>query len=84
MISWITDPVKPVNLVMLYIEEPDLLGHAFGTNSEVFKNIVHKLDNVTKYLQASNFEYCFYCINSSRYRVLMNLKFIAYLSNSYT
>lgn len=47
------DPFKPANLVMLYIEEPDTHGHALGTNSEVVKNIIRKLDNVTEYLEVS-------------------------------
>lgn len=36
---------------MLYIEEPDTHGHAFGTNSEVVTNLIRKLDNVTRYLE---------------------------------
>ncbi|XP_050295199.1 ectonucleotide pyrophosphatase/phosphodiesterase family member 5-like [Anthonomus grandis grandis] len=49
-IEWITDPKKPANLVMLYFEEPDTHGHAFGPNSEIVKDLIHKLDNITGYL----------------------------------
>ncbi|KAH1002636.1 hypothetical protein HUJ04_008705 [Dendroctonus ponderosae] len=49
-ISWILDPFRPANLVMLYFEEPDTHGHAFGPNSEVVRTQVHKLDNITGYL----------------------------------
>nr|XP_023015420.1 bis(5'-adenosyl)-triphosphatase enpp4-like [Leptinotarsa decemlineata] len=51
VMSWITDPKKPANLVMFYIEEPDSHGHAFGANSVVVKDILRKLDNVTEYLK---------------------------------
>ncbi|CAG9770684.1 unnamed protein product [Ceutorhynchus assimilis] len=50
VITWITDPNKPANLVMLYFEEPDTHGHAFGPNSPVVKDLIHKLDNITGYL----------------------------------
>nr|CAH7712172.1 unnamed protein product [Callosobruchus chinensis] len=51
VISWITDRKKPANLVMLYIEQPDTYGHIFGANAPQFKEMLRKLDNVTKYLQ---------------------------------
>lgn len=50
VISWITSKTKPANLVMLYIEEPDLHGHIFGPNSPVVYNLLEKLDNITEYL----------------------------------
>lgn len=34
IISWITDPIKPVNFVMWYIEEPDEEGHAYSPDSK--------------------------------------------------
>lgn len=49
--SWIKNPVKPANLVMMYIEEPDTSGHMYGPNSDKVKHIVHTLDNVTQYLK---------------------------------
>ncbi|CAH2019716.1 unnamed protein product [Acanthoscelides obtectus] len=51
VISWITDRKKPANLVMFYIEQPDAYGHAVGTNAPLFKDMLRKLDNATKYLQ---------------------------------
>ncbi|XP_018564085.1 bis(5'-adenosyl)-triphosphatase enpp4 isoform X2 [Anoplophora glabripennis] len=51
VISWITDPVKPANLVMLYFEEPDTHGHAFGPNSKTVRDLLVKLDNITLYLE---------------------------------
>ncbi|XP_066249961.1 bis(5'-adenosyl)-triphosphatase enpp4-like [Euwallacea similis] len=50
VISWITDPLKPANLVLLYFEEPDTHGHAFGPNSLTVKNLILQLDNITGYL----------------------------------
>lgn len=38
---------------MFYIEEPDTHGHAFGSDSSVVKNLVMKLDNVTRYLEVT-------------------------------
>lgn len=50
MIEWIKDPVKPANLVMVYFEEPDTHGHAYGPNSEVVRDLLKELDNITNYL----------------------------------
>ncbi|XP_076272529.1 bis(5'-adenosyl)-triphosphatase enpp4-like isoform X2 [Rhynchophorus ferrugineus] len=49
-IKWILDPEKPANLIMLYFEEPDTHGHAFGPNSVIIKDLLAKLDNITGYL----------------------------------
>ncbi|KAJ8977908.1 hypothetical protein NQ317_012409 [Molorchus minor] len=51
VISWITNPKKPANLVMLYFEEPDTHGHAFGPNSDTVKELIEQLDNITLYLK---------------------------------
>lgn len=48
------DPIKPANLIMLYFEEPDAHGHAFGTNSQVVKDLLVKLDNITLYLEVNS------------------------------
>lgn len=56
-ISWITDPHKPANLVMLYFEEPDTHGHAFGPNSQTVKNLILKLDNITGYLHVIRLQF---------------------------
>ncbi|XP_017786314.1 PREDICTED: bis(5'-adenosyl)-triphosphatase enpp4-like [Nicrophorus vespilloides] len=50
VISWIKDPSKPANLVMLYFEEPDSEGHVFGPESDVVFRTIQKLDNITQYL----------------------------------
>ncbi|CAH0546226.1 unnamed protein product [Brassicogethes aeneus] len=50
VINWIKHPTEPANLVMVYFEEPDTHGHAFGPNSKVVLDLLQKLDNVTKYL----------------------------------
>lgn len=34
-ISWFSHPETPVNLVMLYIEQPDEFEHAYGYDSPV-------------------------------------------------
>lgn len=35
VMEWLTDPVKPVNLVMLYFDEPDYHGHVFSPDSDM-------------------------------------------------
>lgn len=32
-ISWFTHPKTPANLILLYIEQPDMYAHAYGTKS---------------------------------------------------
>ncbi|KAG5889423.1 hypothetical protein JTB14_032757 [Gonioctena quinquepunctata] len=51
IISWLTDPHKPANLVMFYIQEPDSHGHIYGPNSVAVEDLLRKLDNVTQYLK---------------------------------
>lgn len=50
MISWFKHPSKPINLGLLYIEEPDNLGHGIGIFGPRFDEMLEKLDNFTKYL----------------------------------
>lgn len=50
LISWFLHPTNPINLGMLYIEEPDYHGHAIGINNVPFNKILNKLDRFTKYL----------------------------------
>ncbi|XP_031845101.1 bis(5'-adenosyl)-triphosphatase enpp4 isoform X2 [Nomia melanderi] len=50
LISWFDHPIRPINFGILYIEEPDYHGHAFGISGLEFNNILRKLDNITKYL----------------------------------
>ncbi|XP_047342864.1 ectonucleotide pyrophosphatase/phosphodiesterase family member 5-like isoform X1 [Vespa velutina] len=50
LISWFVDPTMPINLGILYIEEPDYHGHFIGINNYSFNKILEKLDEITKYL----------------------------------
>ncbi|XP_012271475.1 ectonucleotide pyrophosphatase/phosphodiesterase family member 5 [Orussus abietinus] len=50
LISWFTDPISPINFGVLYIEEPDLLGHAVGIHGDLFDKMLIKLDRITEYL----------------------------------
>ncbi|XP_011169076.1 ectonucleotide pyrophosphatase/phosphodiesterase family member 5 [Solenopsis invicta] len=50
LLSWFVHPTKPINLGILYIEDPDYHGHAVGINSPEFNDILRKLDNITKYM----------------------------------
>lgn len=50
VISWFTHPKTPANLVMLYLEEPDLHGHAFGIDSPEVRQQVKKLDRSIEYI----------------------------------
>lgn len=51
VIEWITNPSKPANLVLLYIEDPDFHAHAFGPQSDVITQVLYRLDELTKYIQ---------------------------------
>ncbi|XP_065160504.1 bis(5'-adenosyl)-triphosphatase enpp4-like isoform X2 [Atheta coriaria] len=50
IISWIKNPTKPANLVMLYFEEPDTHGHVYGPESDTVFNLLKRLDNITRYI----------------------------------
>lgn len=50
LMSWFVHPTNPINLGILYIEEPDYHGHALGINSPEFNEILKKLDNITRYM----------------------------------
>lgn len=47
LVSWLTDPVNPVNLAMLYIDNPDVASHSNGPTSNEARDIIEILDNVT-------------------------------------
>lgn len=47
-IAWFTDPKTPVNLVMMYFEEPDKHGHAYSPDSEVVSFFLAKNYNFTQ------------------------------------
>lgn len=48
--QWILDPKKPVNLVMLYIEEPDYYGHIYSPESDRVAQLLVKLNDLTRYI----------------------------------
>lgn len=48
--SWILNKETPANLVMLYIEEPDMHAHAYGPESQTITDLVKKLDQLAEYL----------------------------------
>lgn len=60
VISWLNHPEKPANLVMMYFQEPDAHGHAFGIfNREVdeqIKKLDKSLDYLTKQLKKNNLD----------------------------
>lgn len=69
--SWLKDPEKPANLVMLYIEQPDTTAHIYGPNSEQVAEVIRKMDNVTQYLNVSDMcaQHCilfWFCCRSSQ------------------
>lgn len=55
--KWILDPKYPANLVMFYIEEPDLHAHAYGPESQKITDLVERLDKATEYLHKKIYEY---------------------------
>lgn len=50
IINWFKDPVDPINLGLLYIEEPDETGHMYGPDDPKTAAMVQKLDQLTSYL----------------------------------
>ena len=40
LISWFTDPVRPINLGLLYFPEPDDIAHATGAGSENVTDVI--------------------------------------------
>ena len=45
VINWFTDEY-PINLAMVYFENPDFLGHRYGPDSDVVLNKLFQLDNL--------------------------------------
>ena len=52
VISWITNPHRPANLVFQYFEEPDYTGHSFGPSVTQVEEQIRRMDNMTGYLLA--------------------------------
>lgn len=44
VMKWLSDPLKPANLVMLYFHEPDFHGHVFSPDSEAVRNSFRYFD----------------------------------------
>ncbi|XP_055913099.1 bis(5'-adenosyl)-triphosphatase enpp4-like [Eupeodes corollae] len=57
MIKWLTDPIKPANLVMFYSEQPDKLAHITGPDTKNITEVVSALDLLTKYIQEQLIEH---------------------------
>lgn len=51
IISWFTAESDPINLGLLYFEEPDLTGHIVGPDAEEIADQIVQLDKVLGYLQ---------------------------------
>lgn len=50
MISWLSDPKRPANLVLAYFDEPDTQSHLTGPFSSQVMHQVRNLDSVVGYL----------------------------------
>lgn len=50
VMTWFTHKETPANLVMLYFEEPDFHGHAFGVDSLEVRSEVKRLDQSLDYI----------------------------------
>lgn len=44
-IKWLTDPMKPANLIFLYHDQPDMAGHVYGPNSSYYDEELKKVGN---------------------------------------
>jgi ectonucleotide pyrophosphatase/phosphodiesterase family protein 5 len=63
LISWFNHPKTPINLGMLYIEEPDFHGHGIGINNAQFNKVLIELDYITKYLHDTLKKNCLNDVN---------------------
>lgn len=59
IIEWFTRKINPINLGLLYFDEPDESGHEFGPDSEEIQKeiILGKMENITGYLLQKFTEY---------------------------
>lgn len=51
VINWLTDKVRPINLGLLYFDEPDEAGHIFGPDSPEVAQAIQKVDAGLGYLR---------------------------------
>ncbi|XP_065222551.1 ectonucleotide pyrophosphatase/phosphodiesterase family member 5-like [Planococcus citri] len=52
VISWITHPKTPANLVYLYFEQPDEAGHQFGPDSDQMNLQLVRINHIVDYFKA--------------------------------
>ncbi|XP_077976984.1 ectonucleotide pyrophosphatase/phosphodiesterase family member 5-like [Glandiceps talaboti] len=50
IIDWFTAKEDPINLGLLYFNEPDHTGHSKGPDSDEIKTVIEMCDNITGYL----------------------------------
>ena len=50
VVNWFTDQFTPINLGLLYFDEPDAHGHAVGPDSQEMIDLIISLDQVLQYL----------------------------------
>lgn len=50
MIDWFTDVNDPINLGLLYFDEPDITSHKYGTGSPEVVKMIHRLNDALGYL----------------------------------
>ncbi len=50
IVEWFASETEPINLGLLYFEDPDHLGHQVGPNSEILYDHIVALDEVLGYL----------------------------------
>lgn len=50
IISWFLDSDNPINLGMMYFDEPDLIVHSFGPDSPELNQQLERVNSIVKYL----------------------------------
>lgn len=50
LFSWFNDPLRPINLGMIYFEELDSILHKYGPNSEEMNEQIRHVNYVVKYI----------------------------------
>ena len=51
VISWITHPKTPANLIFLYFEQPDETAHHFGPDSDQVNDQLRRIDQIVSYFK---------------------------------
>ena len=47
--EWLLDEEKPVNLINIYFEQPDMAGHKYGIEAPKFNEQLKRVDNILDY-----------------------------------